>query len=121
MDGGPWKKVFFNGPRETWTWGETFDVNHKKSSAEYDLDPGKHVLEISGRSEEAYLDKIHLSLGSLDRDKSATETLAGDGPSTPPDTPGDDPTPPDTPPSPPEVPTVKLYVVDAETGERLGG
>lgn len=81
MDGGDWTKVFFSGARETWNWGRTFDANHTKSSAEYDLEPGVHILEISGRSENAYLDKIHLSLGTLNTDKSAPETLTpvGDG------------------------------------------
>ncbi|MEM9475977.1 MAG: Ig-like domain-containing protein [Pseudomonadota bacterium] len=83
MDGGPWKKVFYSGQRETWNWGEKFDVNHQKSPAAYDLDAGKHTLEIAGRSEDAYLDKIHLSLGSLNKDKGAPETLAPSEPDNP--------------------------------------
>ncbi|MEM9911584.1 MAG: malectin domain-containing carbohydrate-binding protein [Pseudomonadota bacterium] len=78
MDGGQWKKVYFHGSREEWNWGTKFDVNHKHSTAEYYLEPGIHRLEVSGRSEDAYLDKIHLSLGSLNRDASLPETLAGE-------------------------------------------
>lgn len=122
MDGGPWKKVFFSGERETWNWGKTFDVNHEKSSAGYDLEPGTHVFEISGRSTDAYLDKIHLSLDTLDQNKSAPETLA-ETPNVPdvPDVP-DQPDPPDVPdtPTPPATPTVTLLLVDVETGETIG-
>ncbi|MEM6637448.1 MAG: malectin domain-containing carbohydrate-binding protein [Pseudomonadota bacterium] len=80
MDGGEWKKVFFSGARESWNWGRTFDVNHQKSPAQYDLEPGKHTLEISGRSEDAFIDRIHLSLGGLNTNRSLEETLATDTP-----------------------------------------
>ncbi|MEO0701794.1 MAG: DUF5060 domain-containing protein [Pseudomonadota bacterium] len=127
MDGGPWKKVFFGGERETWNWGKTFDVNHEKSPAGYELEPGKHVFEISGRSTDAYLDKIHLTLGTLDQNKSAPETLADQTPEPEvPDVPEapDVPDVPDAPevpnpPTAPATPTVTLRLVDIATGETI--
>jgi hypothetical protein len=60
MDGGPWVKVFSSAPFGQWNWATRFDYHDNKPEASYDLTKGDHVLEISGRSENFKIDRIHL-------------------------------------------------------------
>lgn len=64
VDDGPWTKVFASGmPWEEASskFGATFDVNHQKSNAAYDLSAGIHTIEVAGRSTGLILDQIQLS------------------------------------------------------------
>ena len=61
MDGGPWIKVFSGHDFPTWNWETVFDPEGAPASgAEYDLAPGEHTLEISGRSNNFRIDRWHL-------------------------------------------------------------
>ncbi|MGF1499647.1 MAG: CAP domain-containing protein [Elainellaceae cyanobacterium] len=71
-------------------WGTTFDANHKKSSAQVDLDANtRYRLEVTGRSDGYFLDRITLSNDGFLRDADASpsptqgSTLASDPNSTP--------------------------------------
>lgn len=62
MDEGPWIKTF-SSTRGEWTW----HTRHERSAADkpdavYELGPGLHVFQISGRSKGYSLDRVHLSL-----------------------------------------------------------
>jgi hypothetical protein len=66
MDGGPWTKVFSGTPFGEWGWGTKFDLgNGIKRNATYDLTEGNHTLELSGRSANFKLDRIHLRVEGL--------------------------------------------------------
>ena len=61
MDGGPWIKVFSGHDFPTWNWETVFDPEGAPASgAKYDLAPGEHTLEISGRSNNFRIDRWHL-------------------------------------------------------------
>lgn len=61
MDGGPWLKVFSSAAFDSWNWATKFDLSHdNKPDASYDLTQGLHTLELSGRSSNFKLDRIHL-------------------------------------------------------------
>jgi hypothetical protein len=67
MDEGSWTKTF-SSTRGAWTW-HTRHEHHggDKPEAAYELSPGLHVLQISGRSKGFSLDRVHLALdGSQD-------------------------------------------------------
>ena len=64
VDDGPWTKVFASGmPWEEASskFGATFDINHQKSPAAFDLSTGVHTIEVAGRSTGLILDQIQLS------------------------------------------------------------
>jgi hypothetical protein len=78
MDGGGWNKVFFHGDRGEWNWGTKFDgANGAKPDASFKLSGGTHLLEISGRSTDTYVDKIHLNLGKHNTNAAASEAFTG--------------------------------------------
>ncbi|MEM1265875.1 MAG: hypothetical protein AAGI50_07655 [Pseudomonadota bacterium] len=87
-------------------WGTTFDENHQKYQAEFDLDANtQYRIEVTGRSDGYVLDRITLNEGSALRDASSPQSPQG-APS------GPAPTPP-APPSDGE--TFSVYLADAET------
>ncbi len=91
MDEGPWLKTF-SSIRGTWTWAtrHEFDGGDKPPAA-YELGPGIHRFQISGRSKGFSLDRIHLALegaaGAEDADAPPSPTvfqaMAGPGPHVP--------------------------------------
>ena len=120
VDGGPWQKVFFGGPREEWNWARTFDVKHVKSPFAYDLSKGEHVLEISGRSHEAMLDRIHINLDkrNMEIDEPVSKTTDGGN-----QDPGPQPDPtPDPAPAPKPAPNgdlVEVFVANTTTDKTI--
>ncbi|GAA0780461.1 hypothetical protein E1180_09960 [Roseibium denhamense] len=61
-------KVFFSGNSEQFLWGTTFESNHSFAPARFDdLVAGEtYILELSGRSRQAGIDRIHLNEGEFD-------------------------------------------------------
>ncbi|MBX2856156.1 MAG: hypothetical protein KTR21_14285 [Rhodobacteraceae bacterium] len=71
-DPSNWKKLFFSGGPEKFIWGQTFDYNHEKSPAKFQIDgPGLYSIYISGRSRQAGLDEIHIQKGKFNKDADA--------------------------------------------------
>lgn len=63
MDGGQWIKTFSNmaGSVGAWTWESRFDFDHNNQpNANYNLTPGVHRIEFSGRSFGFKMDQLHL-------------------------------------------------------------
>lgn len=63
MDGGAWVKTFSNMPGSVgaWTWESRFDFAHNNQpDASYNLSPGVHRIEFSGRSFGFKMDSFHL-------------------------------------------------------------
>lgn len=63
MDSGPWIKVFSNMPGSVgaWTWESRFDLDHgNQPTASYNLTPGAHTIQFSGRSFGFKMDSFHL-------------------------------------------------------------
>jgi len=63
MDGGPWKKTYSNGTGTVNNWNyvtrfEEADGSHP--TAKFSLSPGVHTLEISARSNNYSIDRMHL-------------------------------------------------------------
>jgi len=66
MDGGTWIKTY-SALANTWLWQSVFDpVSGPDVDASYTLSPGIHTLEISGRSFDFRIDRIHLYLDSVE-------------------------------------------------------
>lgn len=68
MDGGPWQKVFSNGPQSVggWTWESRVDLhNGQFPQASYNLGAGLHRVEFAGRSHGFKMDRFHLHLGTV--------------------------------------------------------
>ena len=62
MDGGTWVKTYskFNN---TWTWSTRFEyADHTKEDAHYYLTPGLHTFQMSGRSFDFCMDRVHFYL-----------------------------------------------------------
>ena len=59
LDGGPWVKTF-SGVKDQWTWATNHEFHDDKPPAEYDLSPGRHRIEFSGRSHNFRMDRFHL-------------------------------------------------------------
>jgi len=135
MDGGPWKKVFASGmPWEEANsrYGTTFDVNHNKSPAAYNLDEGVHTFEIAGRSKSTILDNFRLMQNRSDVTKDnldfspVVDAAAPNQPAPTPQPAPVDPVPqqPDdsnsgsggNPTAPADI-SLKLYIADAQTNE----
>jgi hypothetical protein len=68
LDGGDWIKVYSNQGQatvKTWNWHTMFELPASKVAASYQLTSGLHTLEISGRSTNFMIDRIHLYDGSV--------------------------------------------------------
>lgn len=62
LDDGPWTKTF-SSTRGAWTWHTRHEhEGGDKPEASYELSPGPHAFQISGRSKGFSLDRVHLSL-----------------------------------------------------------
>jgi hypothetical protein len=60
MDGGEWVKTF-SSKRGEWTFRSNHEHGHnRKPPASYELKAGRHILQISGRSQGFSIDRIHL-------------------------------------------------------------
>jgi hypothetical protein len=60
LDGGKWVKTF-SSKRGEWTFRSNHEHGHNsKPPASYELKEGRHVMQISGRSEGFSIDRIHL-------------------------------------------------------------
>jgi hypothetical protein len=60
LDDGPWLKTF-SSTRGSWTWATRHELEGgDKPPAAYDLGPGVHRFQVSGRSKGFSLDRIHL-------------------------------------------------------------
>jgi len=61
MDGGPWIKLYSNGGGTVgqWNWKSRFEINHSHYDAGWDLTIGRHVFEISGRSNGFKIDRLN--------------------------------------------------------------
>ncbi|MEM6423351.1 MAG: hypothetical protein AAF698_12215, partial [Pseudomonadota bacterium] len=94
-----WKKVFFSGGANQWLWGRTYDVNHEKSPATFEVDgPGEYTIFVSGRSRQAAFDEIHVQKGRASTDHDAPTSPLATGSTPPPPPPPDEPDEPDNPP-----------------------
>jgi hypothetical protein len=60
MDGSPWIKVYSQGAIGQWHWFSNFDPGH--APANWDLDPGEHLIEFSARSRAFMMDRFHVYL-----------------------------------------------------------
>jgi hypothetical protein len=78
MDDGPWIKTY-SSERGAWTWSTNHETERAKAPAQYELEPGLHMLEISARSKNFSLDRIALyrdgAAAALDPSIPATPTL----------------------------------------------
>jgi len=62
LDGGTWVKTY-SGTAGTWTWATRFEyADGFKENAHYELAAGSHVFQISGRSQDFRIDRVHLYL-----------------------------------------------------------
>ncbi|MEM6891311.1 MAG: cadherin-like domain-containing protein [Pseudomonadota bacterium] len=73
-----YEKVFFSGPRETFQFGRTYDIDDKKSPATFEVtqamineNDGIFSLFVSARSRQAGLDEIHIQKDSVSLDNNA--------------------------------------------------
>ncbi len=64
MDNGSWEKTFSNGPGtvNNWTWETEFELPGFPD-ASFDLSVGRHVFEISARSNGFMIDRINFHIG----------------------------------------------------------
>lgn len=66
MNSSPWTKVY-SALANTWLWQSVFDpASGPDVDASYVLSAGTHTLQISGRSFDFRIDRIHLYLDSVD-------------------------------------------------------
>lgn len=86
MDGGQWVKTFSNmaGSVGAWTWETRFDFDiGNQPDANYNLSPGLHRIEFSGRSNGFKMDRVHLyrpgTPGSLDQNQPESPSRVGTG------------------------------------------
>jgi hypothetical protein len=87
LDDGAWAKTF-SYQRGQWTWVTSFDFGASKPPASYDLKAGVHTLQISGRSANFRIDRIHLYRDGVKNGEDETrppsptsfEAMAGPGP-----------------------------------------
>ena len=83
-DPSGWKKLYFSGGANNWLWGSTFDANHKKGPASFEVDgPGEYSIFVSGRSRQAGLDEIHVQKGRKSTDHGADSSPVVKGGSKP--------------------------------------
>lgn len=79
MDDGDRIKTF-SSKRGEWTWATNHEIHGGgKPPASYELDAGRHVFRISGRSSGFSIDRFHLYMGSAKSslDESLPESRAG--------------------------------------------
>lgn len=72
MDGGPWVKLF-SGVKDQWTWASNHEFSNEKPPAEYDLSPGLHKIEFSGRSHDFRMDRFHMYLPGHPKGQDASQ------------------------------------------------
>lgn len=84
------KKLFFSGEREKFSWGTTYDHHEQKSPSTFavtqamiDANDGIFTLTLSARSRQAAIDEIHIQKGSFSRDNNAPTSQLVDGDSGP--------------------------------------
>lgn len=80
LDGGPWVKTF-SSQRGQWTWSTSHEFGEgRKPPAEYTLSAGSHTLQITGRSVNFSIDRVHLyrdgAAGGTDLSRPVSTTLA---------------------------------------------
>jgi hypothetical protein len=62
MDGGTWVKTYSG--QNSWNWVSRFEyADNTKEPAHYELTAGTHTYQISGRSQDFRIDRVHLYLG----------------------------------------------------------
>jgi hypothetical protein len=86
MDGSTWTKTY-SGTAGGWTWATRFEhADHTKEDAHYQLTEGDHVFEISGRSQNFRIDRIHFYLNGTpgSTDSSQPESDVGNCAGLPP-------------------------------------
>lgn len=121
LDGGTWIKTY-SSTADQWTWHTRHEQGTTHSDPVFALSSGDHVFEISGRSANFRIDRIHLYLGNvagpLDLARPESTTTAGGGTTPAPPPPGGGTTPPAGPPSPnrPNDPDGCFGTVAAEAG-----
>lgn len=60
IDNGAWIKSF-NSKKNVWDWQTTFEYSHNdKRHAAIDLSAGNHMIQLSGRSKNFMIDRIHI-------------------------------------------------------------
>lgn len=65
VDGGSWNKTYSQA-NNVWTWSTRFDHEGiPDEDAYYELSAGTHTFEISGRSENFRIDRLHLYLDTV--------------------------------------------------------
>lgn len=76
IDGGEWTKMRFTGPWGRWVWADEFDYDDPKPirPSTVRLRPGEHVLEIAGRSENVFIDRIHINRGQASKNARERES-----------------------------------------------
>jgi len=84
IDGGNWVKTF-SSKRGEWTFRSNHEHGHnRKPQASYELKAGRHILQISGRSQGFSIDRIHLyrqgDRGAEDASLPETRTAAAKRP-----------------------------------------
>ncbi|GJM22804.1 MAG: hypothetical protein DHS20C15_27190 [Planctomycetota bacterium] len=80
MDGGSWVKTY-SGPGEIWTFHTRHEYSHdNKQPAHYNLSAGYHTFQISGRSHDFRIDRIHFfkTNGPTHENASLPESPFGD-------------------------------------------
>ncbi len=69
MDSGPWIKAF-SPVAGQWTWGTFFDFHDSQTNASYVLTAGPHTIQLSARSQDFSIDRIHLHKDPANEDAS---------------------------------------------------
>ena len=69
VDNGPWVKAF-SPVAGQWTWGTFFDFGDSQTNASYLLSAGPHTIELSARSQDFSIDRIHLHKDPANEDAS---------------------------------------------------
>lgn len=84
MGSEPWEKVFSNGlgafpanqPTNQWNWeSRVGEPTEPQPQQTYNLQPGTHTLQFSGRSNGFRMDRVHLALGPYaEQDENAAQS-----------------------------------------------
>ncbi len=92
MDGGTWIKTY-SSTADQWTWHTRHEQDGAHSDPLYTLAAGDHAFEISGRSANFRIDRIHLYLGNvagpLELSRPESTATGGGGTTTTPPPPTD--------------------------------
>lgn len=115
MDGGSWIKTYSSTANQ-WTWHTRHEQGATHSDPKYTLGAGTHTFQISGRSRNFRIDRVHLYLGNvsspLDETRPESLTTTGGGGTTPPP-----PTTPPPAPSPAPAPSGPGSVRENDNGD----